>query len=237
MDVFELTVDYGAEELSALGRLLGAGEAPGLNAPDPAPMSPETRRAVHAAAWRGLVARRALVIEPGPPPSFAVTEPHASLLAPLIAPERALTIDRWTPTAPTRWTVYLREGAAVEQEALPGLLYRHTLLPREAAADRVLRAAAIPDREPGAGDPVETTRAALTEERKDDTPPVLYAAKSVVQVRAGERALVWVDAGRLGLWCGTGPGSAPEAPPRATVRLEPAGADALRAALRELSLR
>ena len=133
LEVFELTVDYGAEELSALGRLLGAGDAPGLNAPDPAPMSPDTRRAVHAAAWRGLVARRALVIEPGPPPSFAVTEPHASLLAPLIAPERALTLDRWTPTAETRWTMYLRESAAVEQEALPGLLYRHTLVPREAA--------------------------------------------------------------------------------------------------------
>src|SRR4051794_7259800 len=139
-------------------------------------MSAETRRAVHAAAWRGLVARRALVIEPGPPPSFAVTEPHASLLAPLIAPERVFTLDRRTPTTETRWTMYLRQTAAVQQEALPGLLYRHTLLPREAAPERLLRAAAIEDRPLSSEPAVETTRAALSEERTEDSLPVLYAA-------------------------------------------------------------
>lgn len=229
MEVYELTVDYGAEELSALGRLLGAGDAPGLNAPDPAPMSPDTRRAVHAAAWRGLVARRALMIEPGPPPSFAVAEPHASLLAPLIAPERALSLDRWTPTAETRWTMYLRESAAVEQEALPGLLYRHTLRPRAAAAGRLLRAAAIEERRLSSEPAVQTTRAALTEPRTAESLPVLYAALSVTHLRAGEKAVVWVDAGDLGLWRGSGPGSGP----RAAVRLEPVSADALRSALTE----
>ena len=214
MDVFALTVDYGAEELSALGRLLGAGEAPGLAAPDPEPMSAETRRAVHAAAWRGLVARRALLIEPGPPPSFAVAEPHASVLAPLIAPERAVSLTR----GDTHTAFYLRGDAAVEQSALPGLLYRHTLLPRASAAQRLLQAAAIEDRPPASAAPFAVDRPALTAKRDEHTPPLLYAALSVTD--AGE--LLWVDGGELGLWRGTG---------TRTVRLEPTSADALRAAL------
>ena len=213
MSVLELTVDYGAEELSALGRLLGAGEAPGLAAPEPAPMSAETRRAVQATAWRGLVARRALLIEPGPPPSFAVAEPHASVLAPLIAPERVVTLAR----GEAHRAFYLRGETAVEQVPLPGLLYRHTLFARVNAAERLLRAAAIEDRPEASGDPFEIPRTALS----GDTHPLLYAALSITDV--GE--FLWIDGGELGLWRGTG---------SRTVRLEPVSADALRAALTAL---
>ena len=201
MEIFELTVDYGAEELSALGRLLAADDAPGLAAPEPAPMTPDTRRAVHATAWRGLVARRALILEPGPPASFAVAEPHASVLTPLIAPEETIVLDRWEPTRERRVTYYLREDVAVEQEALPGLIYRHTLLARAAVTERLLTAAAIPeDRPPASGAPLDTTRKALTAPRDDTSPPLLYAALAVGSVN--DR--VWVDGGELGLWTGTG---------------------------------
>ncbi|MBE2318831.1 hypothetical protein DVA67_022840 [Solirubrobacter sp. CPCC 204708] len=220
MNVLALTVDYGAEELSALGRLLAADDAPGLAAPEPAPMTPETRRAVHAAAWRGLVARRAILLEPGPPASFALAEPHASLLAPLIAPERTVVLDRWEPRGGERRVAfYLRENVAVEQEALPGLIYRHTLIARAAVRERLLAAAAIPeDRPPAQGQPLETTRKALTASRDDTSPPLLYAALAVGMV--GEE--VWVDGGELGLWRGRG---------QRTVTLRPTTPDELRAAL------
>ena len=199
MDVLGITLDYGAEELSALNRLIGGGDAPGLDAPDPAPMSAETRRAVHAAAWRGLVARKALLIEPGPPPSFSVAEPHASVLAPLIAPERTITLDRWTPTGETRWTLYLREDAAVAQHALPGHLYRHTLFPRAQAAERLVAAAAIEPRPEAQGQPFEVSRTQLTAPRDEHSPAVLYAALSITRTEG----LTWIDAGDLGLWHGT----------------------------------
>jgi hypothetical protein len=184
-------------------------------------MSAETRRAVQAAAWRGLVARRALLIEPGPPPAYAVAEPHASVLAPLIAPEQAVALTRWTPRGETHWTLYLRGDAAVEQHPLPGLLYRHTLFPRANAGQRLLQAAAIEDRPAASGEPLEVSRAALTAERGEDTPPLLYAALSVTDAQE----FLWVDGGELGLWRGSG---------QRTVRLEPVSADALRAALTQL---
>ena len=224
VEVFELTVDYGAEELSALGRLLGAGEAPGLAAPDPAPMSAETRRAVHAAAWRGLVARRALLIEPGPPPSFAVAEPHASVLAPLIAPERASrsTAGR---RGETHWTIYLREDAAVEQEALPG----PALPPHAAPARERARAVAA-----GGGDrgpparvrrPVRDSRGA-DRARTDDTHPLLYAALSVVTARGRARSGSTAASSASGA---AAPGLA-----HARSGSNPCSADALRAALTAL---
>ena len=163
-------------------------------------MSADTRRAVHAAAWRGLVARRALVIEPGPPPSFAVTEPHASLLAPLIAPERALD-DR--PLDADRATA----GPCTCARARPWSRRRFRACSTGTRCSRARPppiACCAPPRSrtvsPAAATRCRPPAAALTAPRDDTSPPLLYAALAVGSVN--DR--VWVDGGALGLWTGSG---------------------------------
>ena len=238
VEVFELTVDYGAEELSALGRLLGAGDAPGLNAPDPAPMSADTRRAVHAAAWRGLVARRALRDRARP---AAVVRGRRAAREPARAADRARARAHARPLDADRARPAGRSTCArappSSRRRCPGLLYRHTLLPREAAADRLLRAAAIADRPPGSGDPVETTRAALTEERTRRHAAACSTRRSPSSrcARASARSC---GSTRASSACGAAPARAQARRPRRAPRCgsNPSSADALRAALTELAL-
>ena len=151
----------------------------------------------------GLVARRALILEPGPPASFAVAEPHATLLAPLIAPEshgRARPLDA---------------GGRAPRRVLPARGRRRRAggaagpdLPSHAVAARGgHRAPARRGRDSRTtarqrtGDPLDTTRKALTAPATTRSPPLLYAALAVGSV--DDR--VWVDGGELGLWTGPGP--------------------------------
>ena len=110
VEVFELTVDYGAEELSALGRLLGAGDAPGLD------------RARPRADVRRHPPRRARrrVARPGRPPRArdrarpaAVVRGHRAAREPARAADRARARAHARPldadAARRRWTIYLRE--------------------------------------------------------------------------------------------------------------------------------
>jgi hypothetical protein len=236
-----LSADYSQDELDAVAdafgvRWLGSARL----------LSPSHDRAVLeaslATALRGLVARRALVLEgTSTSPRIRLLEPHATLLETFVHPQRIVRVDVRAAKRFERRVAFVRGEVAVAQEraASPGIV-RMTAHPA-LALERVLigplelvDAGARADRRP-----FELPLRALDAEPGD---PALQGA--AVELRHARRRRIdfidttvdghrvttthtsWIDGGRLGWWRVD-----PEGDPAVLARLVPVGMDAVRDAL------
>ena len=228
LDFFELTVDYGAEELTrARAAARRPTTLPGSPRPTRRRCTPDTRRAVHAAAWRGLVARRALVLEPGPP---RVVRGRRAAREPARAADRARARR-------SRWTAGSRTASPLDDTTCartPRSSRRRSracsTATRCSPRDGRRRPPAARRRDPEDRPPRAVSRSTPPARRspgaRDDTsPPLLYAATSRRPGRACKRRARLGGRGRARPVARTGPGSA-GGPPRAAVTLDPDSADA-----------
>lgn len=246
-----LSADYSDDELDAIALLL---DRPLLAARKRVHGPTAVERAVNEAALRGLVARRALVLEGNEQRRrVRFLEPHRSLLDPFVAASTTIAIWVHRPAHVSATAFFLHGDEAVRQTALPGMaIKRMSLLTRSAAGAEALASLdleELPDAPPGRREIELAPRmwnaaeAVLAGEGESDAPAealdLLHARTATVQVlvnrgdpdgtRIQER-LEWIAAGALGPWS-VEPG---EGEPAATVKVAPREPLELRAEVEEL---
>lgn len=216
-----LSADYSDDELDAIALLL---DRPLLAARKRLHPPTAVERAVNEAALRGLVARRALVLE-GTEQRRRVRflEPHRSLLDPFVAARTTIAIWVHRPSSASATAFFLHGEEAVRQSALPGMaIKRMALLTRSAAAAEALSALALEEltEAPAERREIElaprtwnAAEAAVTGEEESAAPTealdLLHARTATVEMivnrgdgdgtRIQER-LEWLTAGSLGPW-------------------------------------
>ncbi len=250
-----LSADYSDDELDAIALLF---DRPLLAARRREHPRTSVERAVNEAVLRGLVARRALVLEGGGKKRrVRFLEPHRALLDPFVGAEATIAVWVRRPDRVSATAFFLRGDRAVRQSALPGLaIKRMSLLPRAGAEGEALAALdldSLPEAD-GERQPIELSprmwSAAEDAVAGDGTAAggpaaaldLLHARTATVELSVswtdadGTRLLErlhWLAAGTLGTWL-VEPG---EGDPPASVSVEPAEPASIRRQAADLLVR
>jgi hypothetical protein len=236
------TIDYSQDELDALADAFGVRWLGSARLAGPRDAVVE---ATLATALRGLVARRALLLEgTAASPRVRFLEPHATLLGTFVQPERIVRLEVHARARFERRLVFVRDGVAVEQQRTPSAgILRMTARPAAALEAIALDVLAPADHAaPAERRPLEVMLRALdadseTLAAQGAAPPLVDLAHArrrrvtlVDTVLDGRRVATlqtsWIDAGTLGWWR-----VEPEGDPAVLARLVPVAADEVRTAL------
>lgn len=222
-----LAIDYSDDELDAIADLyrrpdLGSGR---LRRPPQDPVEQRVVRAALTAATRGLVARRALVLDGTPAfPRVRFLEPHATVLGAFVGADATASVKVETPGHAETRALFAHRDVVVDQRAAGATAIKRLVAhPRPAGLE--LLCAGLPlSEEPapaGAGSfelPLGTLGAAADAVAAGEEPPagvpgllldVLHArtgSATVVVRRRGTGGVVladrlsWLAAGVLGNW-------------------------------------
>jgi hypothetical protein len=213
-------VDYSQDELDALAdaygvRALGSAR---LLEPPRVELDAAVLRATLATALRGLVARRAIMLEgTATAPRIAFLEPHATVLAAFVGAQRIVRVDTRTPTRFDRRLVFVRDAVAVEQIALPArAIVRMTAHPAQALERLVLGSPQPVEATADDRRPFELSLRALDQTSEELTArgasaaaiDFAYARRRRIDItdttfdghRVTATASTWIDAGTLGWW-------------------------------------
>jgi hypothetical protein len=211
------SIDYGADELSAVAEMFGAPGFPGVDAALSAGSSEEVRDAALASARRSLLARGVLTIdEEG---LLQITPPHSVLFRVALAPGAVVDAEHRRSDAIETRSYYLLPVAAVEHAVAIGNVHRLERFEPDELLSRVRDFVGLAERPSGEADEIELPVAVLNRALADGDDAQLPAEAAALGEAIGNlvstsyvrclhregKALVggelrWIDTGGSGLW-------------------------------------